>query len=179
MRKQFGGHEEKSSEPPEIHGKGRRSSGPPDTRSVASRARLPRSFPQAEAGAPLWRAGFGPKPGGGRGGGEEGPEEGGKVDDLLDPPKAQLIGPASTEDGGAACAARRLGPRLPLVRRGLSTFARAATASGARRRPPRARDLVRRDCPQSGAGGAIVGALGEQDNLGSAARISAAARRRR
>ena len=61
-------------------------------------------FRKREAERLLWRAGFGPRPGEAAKVARKGMKQ--AVDDLLDPPKARLIGPAPTDDQGAPLAPR-------------------------------------------------------------------------
>ena len=61
-------------------------------------------FHKREAERLLWRAGFGPKPGQAHTVAKKGLKR--AVDDLLNPPKARLIGPAPTDDSGAPLAPR-------------------------------------------------------------------------
>jgi len=61
-------------------------------------------FRKREAERLLWRAGFGPKPGQAAKVAKKGLKQ--AVDDLLNPPKARLIGPAPTDDDGAPLAPR-------------------------------------------------------------------------
>ena len=61
-------------------------------------------FHKREAERLLWRAGFGPKPGEAAAVAKKGLK--GAVDDLLNPPKARLVGPSPTDDSGAPLAPR-------------------------------------------------------------------------
>jgi uncharacterized protein (DUF1800 family) len=72
---------------------------------VASRVPVYRGpFHKREAERLLWRAGFGPKPGEAAAVAKKGLKR--AVDDLLNPPKARLVGPSATTDDGAPLAPR-------------------------------------------------------------------------
>jgi uncharacterized protein (DUF1800 family) len=76
-------------------------------RSVASRSHVPvyrGPFRKQEAERLLWRAGFGPRPGEAKRVARKGLTK--AVADLVDPPKARLVGRAPTADGGAPLAPR-------------------------------------------------------------------------
>ena len=74
---------------------------------MAGRSRIPvyhGPFRKREAERLLWRAGFGPKPGEAARVARKGLAR--AVDDLVNPPKARLIGPRPTDDDGAPLAPR-------------------------------------------------------------------------